>query len=341
MLTNNREWDILLHFDSIHLPPEAVVDSIPYISASSIKGGIRYILEPLKALGIETDYIFGRVGFASHMHFSSLRLDSSVEPPDIQSVAQVSLSRGDPRPGKLVRRDVLRNASFRGTVSLLNGGVYPSVFTYRLLDSAIPHLRLGSNISRGYGATSHRSRMSRNSESELEKFDPIQRIIRKATHQMISEIKKEPRLVYSLEWRDFERAMALVFEEIGFNVELTNASHDGGKDLVLLCISVEDGRPKPHKYYVELKHWKEGAKVDSRLVKKLLEVTVRESANGAVFIATSGFATNIQNDKINLDRKLHLGDLSTIHSLCKYYTASHSGEALWIKPMEEIFSVQL
>lgn len=36
-----------------------------------------------------------------------------------------------------------------------------------------------------------------------------------------------------LEWRDFERIIAIVFSDFGYNVELTLSAKDGGKDVIV------------------------------------------------------------------------------------------------------------
>lgn len=186
MLTNSREWDVLLNFSAIQLPLDTTSESIVFIPGRSLKGAIRAFLHPLITFGIDLNYIFGSLDFASQLHFSDFKLDTRVE--QLDNRLNVLPMMAGKEASELVARDTWYNASFRGTVFLQNGGVYPSVLTYRLIETAIRHLRLGSNTSRGYGAATHESRMSRNGEAELKSLDPIQRIFRSAAHQMIDQI---------------------------------------------------------------------------------------------------------------------------------------------------------
>ena len=66
-------------------------------------------------------------------------------------------------------------------------------------------------------------------------------------------------IVY-IEWREMEKTLAEVFSGIGFDVELTPSSKDGGKDLVLECLI----QGKTHSYFVEIKHWRAGSRVGAK-----------------------------------------------------------------------------
>ena len=147
-------------------------------------------------------------------------------------------------------------------------------------------------------------------------------------------------MIYSLEWRDLERILALVFEEIGYKVKLTQASNDGGKDIILYCVSNGNNKGKTQSnYYVEIKHWQQETKVSKGIVNKLLEVSIRDEATGSIFLSTSGFSTNVL-DEFRREEALSLGNLSTIHTLCKFYLASRSNAVLTSKSLEEITKLE-
>ena len=62
-------------------------------------------------------------------------------------------------------------------------------------------------------------------------LDPIEQILSRSTEQLIEQIAKNAQSLYRVEWRDLERIMAKVYEELGFQAELTNAAQNGGKDV--------------------------------------------------------------------------------------------------------------
>jgi Restriction endonuclease len=79
---------------------------------------------------------------------------------------------------------------------------------------------------------------------------------------------------------------AKVAEDLGFDVELTRGSKDGGRDLLLRCRDVS-GTTKC--IFAEVKHWASGKRVGPRELQDLLTVVARDSADGGVLISTSGF----------------------------------------------------
>ena len=89
--------------------------------------------------------------------------------------------------------------------------------------------------------------------------------------------------VRSLSWQNFERQLASVYRQNGYQVEETGGGGpDGGVDLKLL----KDGRST----VVQCKHWKTW-KVNVKPVRELFGVMTAEGADAAIFIA-SGEYTN-------------------------------------------------
>jgi hypothetical protein len=134
--------------------------------------------------------------------------------------------------------------------------------------------------------------------------------------------------------------MAQVYEEIGFKVILTDGSKDGGKDIVLFCLSSNriDGLFGLKKYYVELKHWRSGKKANNNPIQKLLEVTAKDAASGAALFSTSGFASKISEQGID-ENAIGLRGIVAIHKLCQFYIESKNGNLQTTQTLEEIFNM--
>ena len=66
-------------------------------------------------------------------------------------------------------------------------------------------------------------------------LNPVLQAIRDLSDKIAIEIAKNPKFLDDIEWRDLERMLALVFENIGFKVELTTSSKAREKDLILEC----------------------------------------------------------------------------------------------------------
>lgn len=89
----------------------------------------------------------------------------------------------------------------------------------------------------------------------------------------------------AVKWRDLERLVGHVLREPGYAVAVTNASHDGGRDLI-----VADVNAQPLGVYnIEIKHSTEKL-VGAREVRRLLAVSLQERRDGALMLAMSGVA---------------------------------------------------
>jgi len=87
--------------------------------------------------------------------------------------------------------------------------------------------------------------------------------------------------VRGLSWRDFERQLASVYRQNGYQVEETGGGGpDGGVDLKLF----KDGRTT----VVQCKHWKTW-KVNVKPVRELFGVMTAEGADAAIFIASGDY----------------------------------------------------
>ncbi|MEJ7559380.1 MAG: restriction endonuclease [Pedobacter sp.] len=99
-------------------------------------------------------------------------------------------------------------------------------------------------------------------------------VIRSCTQKIIELITRSTKALSELEWRDLERVIAEVFSGIGFDVELTPSSKDGGKDVILECIS--KGTKKT--FIIEIKHWRSGQKVGEKKVREFVKVLATQSS---------------------------------------------------------------
>ena len=64
------------------------------------------------------------------------------------------------------------------------------------------------------------------------------------------KIAADPNFLMELEWRELEKMVAFVLEELGFAVILTPGAKDGGKDIIAEL--KVDGHLKV--FYIEVKH---------------------------------------------------------------------------------------
>jgi restriction system protein len=155
----------------------------------------------------------------------------------------------------------------------------------------------------------------------------VREILRVVSRRFAQLIAENPRVLDELEWRDIERTIAEVFEGLGFSATLTPPSKDGGKDVVLEC-SVKGQRAE---YLVEIKHWRAGSRVGGGALRSFLNVIVRESRQGGLFLSTYGYCDNAFEQLSEIDRqRLRFGSEQKIVALCRTYVKAASG--LWSPP---------
>lgn len=103
--------------------------------------------------------------------------------------------------------------------------------------------------------------------------------------------------------------MATIYHKLGFDVELTRATRDGGKDIILK----EHNAIGDFVYYVECKHHnKITNKVGVGVIRQLYGTVSADKVNGGI-IATNSFFTKevrdfILNSNCQCQMNLHDGD---------------------------------
>ena len=151
--------------------------------------------------------------------------------------------------------------------------------------------------------------------------------IKDFSKKLAQSIAKNPNCLNELEWFYLERMLAEVLEVLGFSVELTPPSKDGGKDIILECII----SGSKHTYIIEIKHWRAGGRVGYGKIKEFLDIVVREKRQGGLFLSTSGYCNNVYQILSEIEREqLKLGDNKTVIYWCKTYVKAQLG--IWSPP---------
>ena len=158
-------------------------------------------------------------------------------------------------------------------------------------------------------------------------------LIRNFTKKVISLIAKNPNNLMNLEWRDLERTIHELFNEIGFKATLTPPSKDGGKDVILEC-EIE-GIPKS--YIVEIKHWRSQQKVGKKAIKEFTKVIINEKRHKGLYLSTYGYTQNYYECLTKTERNLvGFGEKEKIVELCNTYEKIKNGLYLPMNSLEDI-----
>src|SRR4051812_36863665 len=105
-----------------------------------------------------------------------------------------------------------------------------------------------------------------------------------ANDKLTARISECPKRLYDISPREFEELIASVYQEFGFDVELTKRTRDGGFDVVAVRY-----KPEAERYLIECKRYSEDNKVDVSLVRQLAGVVTLEKATKGIFVTTSHF----------------------------------------------------
>jgi len=111
-------------------------------------------------------------------------------------------------------------------------------------------------------------------------------IIISANEAMIEGLKKQPTDIFKLTPRQYEELVAELIRDMGFEVALTQATRDGGKD-ILASIKTECGE---FLCLVEAKKYRPDRKIGVSLVRSLYGTLCDYQANSAMLVTTSTYS---------------------------------------------------
>ena len=128
---------------------------------------------------------------------------------------------------------------------------------------------------------------------------------------IIERVYKEPEIVYGMKPREFEEFVAEIYEKLGYRVELTKATRDGGKDIILYA----DGPTGHNMFYVECKKYDKENPVGVRLVRNLYGVVEAEKATAGILVTSSSFTKDAREFAKDVYRRLTLYDYMELLSM--------------------------
>lgn len=166
---------------------------------------------------------------------------------------------------------------------------------------------------------------------------PLQESVVKALNIQIDEInneyikylEKHPHLLYSIEPRRFEILIAELFRDMGYEIELTPESHDGGRD-ILAAFNLPHGKILT---LVECKRYSQHNKIGVEILRSFLYVLDRkDNASCGVIATTSYFSSESLAMENEHKWRLGLKDFNGVRDwLNKYGTWRRDNSAgLWL-----------
>jgi restriction system protein len=125
-----------------------------------------------------------------------------------------------------------------------------------------------------------------------------------ANDNLIAKLKREPAGLYKITPRKFEELLADLLKDMGWDVELTKATRDGGKDILasqqtavgrILCL-------------VEAKRYREDRKIGIDLVRSLYGTYTDYQASCAMLVTSSSFSADAKKFQAKHEHQISLRD---------------------------------
>ncbi|ATQ41695.1 hypothetical protein CSW64_04340 [Caulobacter mirabilis] len=129
-----------------------------------------------------------------------------------------------------------------------------------------------------------------------------------ANEILIEKLRKEPAGLYDLDPRKFEELIADLMEDMGYEVELTPRSNDGGKD-ILASRDTEHGKML---CLVEAKRYSIDNPIEVGLVRQLYGTLCDFNASSAMLVTTSRFTRGAAEFQQRNQYRLALKDYGNV-----------------------------
>lgn len=142
------------------------------------------------------------------------------------------------------------------------------------------------------------NRVSNKKESAIITLSPV-------NEKVLKYLAENPEALYQLEDRKFEFVMAEIYSKLGYKVELTKTTRDGGKDIIIRKPEILGD----FVYYVECKKYAAKRHIGVGIVRNLVGTVLTDKVNGGILATTSYFSPDakkfIKDNKYNYQIQMH------------------------------------
>ncbi|MDH5858926.1 restriction endonuclease [Lampropedia aestuarii] len=121
-------------------------------------------------------------------------------------------------------------------------------------------------------------------------------------------LKKHPQKLYELSPRKFEELVASILQDLGFEVELTQATRDGGRDIIAHVRNAVSS----YLTYIECKRYAADNKVGVGIVREIIGVHHIRKPTKSIIVTTSFFSKDAIKEAEKMESQLDLKDFTDI-----------------------------
>lgn len=128
-------------------------------------------------------------------------------------------------------------------------------------------------------------------------------------------LKSHPEKLYQMSPRKFEELVASILKDLGFEVELTQATRDGGRDIIAHVKNAVTS----YLTYIECKRYAADNKVGVGIIREVVGVHHMHRATKSIIVTTSFFSADAIKEAAQMENQLDLKDFNDIKTwLGKY-----------------------
>jgi restriction system protein len=142
---------------------------------------------------------------------------------------------------------------------------------------------------------------------------PIVVAVSEVNEELLRMLRQDPTKLYSLSPRKFEEVVAELMSKLGYVVDLTPASADGGFDMYA---ARKDGLGR-FLYLVECKRFAPSHRIGVQIVRSLYGVVQQKRANAGIIATTSFFTKGAKELQQQLEYQMHLQDYLALQQWLK------------------------
>lgn len=147
-------------------------------------------------------------------------------------------------------------------------------------------------------------------------FDKTSNIIVTDINEEIKKyFKKYPDKLYEINPRKFEELIASILEDLGFDVELTKATRDGGRDIIA---SIKNAVTS-FLSYIECKRYSPENKIDVGIIRQVQGVFYTQKPTKSIIVTTSFFTKDAKEEAKLIENQLDLKDFNDIKNWLERY----------------------
>ncbi|UUW08296.1 restriction endonuclease [Flavobacterium plurextorum] len=147
-------------------------------------------------------------------------------------------------------------------------------------------------------------------------FDPKSSIIITEMDDVVKKyFKSHPEKMYEMNPRKFEELIAAIFKDLGYAVELTKATRDGGRDIIASISTAATN----FLAYVECKRYAPDRKVDVGIIRDVAGVQYIHKPSKSIIVTTGYFTKDAIETAKQIENQLDLKDFSDIKTWLEKY----------------------